>query len=157
MCGILDASAVHEVIGPKKTDAGIKFVEWIEAGRGRLVVGGKLLEELDLTSAREWARQGLIAGTIRGVHRSHVDERTDQLQNEGSCKSNDPHVIALAQVSGARLLYSNDDNLQQDFKDKKLLNDPQGKVYPARGDGEFRDGSFEDSHKRLLRTNLCGT
>ena len=148
MCAILDASAVHEVIGPKKTEAGIKFVEWIETGRRRLVVGGKLLEELYRTSAREWARQGLIAGTIRDVHRSQVNERTDQLRNEGSCKSNDPHVIALAQVSGARLLYSNDENLQQDFKNKKLVNDPQGKVYPARGDGEFR--LYPDFSKDIL-------
>ena len=37
-----------------------------------------------------------------------------------SCRSNDPHVIALAQINGARLLYSNDEALQKDFGDKRL-------------------------------------
>ena len=53
---------------------------------------------------------------MRIVNKSDVDARTEQIQSEGAIRSDDPHVIALAQVSGARLLYSNDGNLQQDFK-----------------------------------------
>ena len=40
-----------------------------------------------------------------------------------------PHVLALAQVSGARLLYSNDQTLQRDFKNSKLIKNPRGNVY----------------------------
>ena len=39
-----------------------------------------------------------------------------ELQDAGACQSNDLHVLALAQVSGARLLYSNDLSLHQDFE-----------------------------------------
>ena len=151
MCAIVDANVAHEVFGVKRPEAGVKFFGWINAGSGRLVVGGKLLKELNRTSAREWARQALNAGLLRNVKSSEVNDRTDQLQHEGSCRSDDPHVIALAQVSGARLLYSNDKALQRDFKSKALIDDPRGKVYSTRG-----EGSFQRSHDRLLkRKDLC--
>ncbi len=44
------------------------------------------------------------------------------------CKSNDPHIIALAKVSGARLLCSHDEALGSDFTNVKLIK-PRGKVY----------------------------
>ena len=70
----------------------------------------------------------------------------------GAVKSDDPHIIALAQVSGARLLYSNDKSLQQDFKNKDLINNPRGKVYIT---NECR-GNFSSGHKKLLvRRDLC--
>ena len=36
-------------------------------------------------------------------------------------RSNDPHVLALARVSGARLLYAEDGDLMTDFKDKRFV------------------------------------
>ena len=153
MCAILDASVAAEVFRPNGPEAGVEFLNWIKDGAGRLVVGGKLLEELNRTSAREWARQALNAGLIRSVSARKVNTRTETLQNEGSCSSDDPHVIALAQVSGARLLYSNDNKLQRDFKNKTLIYGPRGKVYST-----LRDQSFTNSHSRLLcRKDLCRT
>ena len=128
------------------------MLHWINT-KGRLVVGGKLLEELNRTSAREWAQQALNAGLIRNVGESDVNIRTEELQHESIYKSDDPHVLALAQISGARLLYSNDLGLQDDFKNKSLINYPRGEVYSTR---EHR--RFEDSHKHLLkRKDLCRT
>ena len=153
MCAIVDASIAVEVFGSNRPPAGEKFFGWINKGNGRLVVGGKLQEELNRTPAREWARQALNAGLIRRVSANKVEERTQTLQNEGSYKSNDPHVLALAQVSGARLLYSNDKDLQRDFQDRKLIDSPRGKVYST-----CKHQSFRDSHKRLLRRkDLCAT
>ena len=153
MCAILDAGVVHEVFGSNRPPAGEKFFDWINEGHGRLVLGGKLLVELNRTAAREWARQALNAGLIRSVSTDKVNARADTLQSEGSCRSDDPHVIALAQVSAARLLYSNDNKLQRDFKNKTLIDGPRGKVYST---GKHQ--SFENSHKRLLRRkDLCGT
>ena len=150
MCAIVDASIADQVFGSNRPEAGVAFFNWIKI-RGRLVVGGKLLEELNRTSAREWARQALNAGLIRSLSASKVEERTQTLQNEGSYKSNDPHVLALAQVSGARLLYSNDRDLQRDFQNRKLIDSPRGKVYST-----LEHQSFRDSHKRLLRRrDLC--
>ena len=152
MCAIIDANVAHEVFGSNRPEAGVKFFQWIESGTGRLVASGKLLEELNRTSAREWARQALNAGLIRRVHESSVNTRTEKLRNEETCRSDDPHVLALAQISGARLLYSNDAKLQQDFKNKSLIDSPRGKVYST----TLQNKDFRSSHKQLLgKRDLC--
>ena len=139
MCAIVDANVAHEVFGTSPQPAGEKFFEWLNEGTGRLVAGGKLLEELEASSKdfRAWASVAVGAGKLRIVNKNAVDTKTNHIQSHGVCKSDDPHVIALAQVSRARLLYSNDGNLQQDFKNKSLIDDPRGKVYSTSGGREF--------------------
>ena len=150
MCAIVDANVAHEVFSSDRPEAGVKFFNWIKT-RGRLVVSGKLLEELNQTPARRWVRQALIAGLIRGVGESEVNVRTEELRNEGKCRSDDPHVLALAKISGARLLYSNDKDLHQDFKDKNLIDNPRGRVYST-----LESKNFSVSHSRLLKKrDLC--
>lgn len=47
MCAILDANVASEVFGKKdRPEAGKAFFRWIDKGKRRLVVGGKLLAEL---------------------------------------------------------------------------------------------------------------
>ena len=152
MCAILDASVVGEVFCPDRIEAALKFFKWINTGSGRLVGGGKLLEELDANSNfKIWRHQAHLAGRFRVANMDDVNTRTEVFRSEKSCRSGDQHVLALAQVSGARLLYSNDKKLQQDFTDRKLINQPRGRVYSTK---EHRD--FRDSHKKLLRRrDLC--
>ena len=152
MCAIVDANVVHEVFQPDRPEAGVKFFDWINQGRGRVVAGGKLLAELSKTrSFLEWAREAVRSGRMRVVDKETVDAETAQLLNENLCKSNDHHVIALARIGGARLLYSNDRDLQTDFKNKALINDPRGKVYST-----SRTPDFEANHKKLLEDKtLC--
>ena len=153
MCAIIDANVVSEVFGSNLPPAGEKFFDWLNKGSGQLVVGGKLFEELKQSSAefRRWGQEAQLAGKMRIVNKGDVDARTEQIQSEGTIRSDDPHVIALAQISDARLLYSNDGNLQQDFKNKKLIDDPRGKVYSTSG-----GRNFQRSHDRLLKDkNLC--
>ena len=50
MCAIVDANVAREVFGPSAPPAGEKFFAWLNKGSGRLVVGGKLLEELEASS-----------------------------------------------------------------------------------------------------------
>ncbi len=88
---------------------------------------------------------------MRTIDEAEVMTRASELQAEGQCSSNDQHVIALAQVSGARLLYSNDAQLQEDFKNSRLVDSPRGKVYTT-----IRHSDFRPSHRDLLRrTDLC--
>ena len=153
MCAIVDANVVSEIFGSNLPPAGEKFFDWLNQGSGRLVVGGKLLEELEKSSAdfRHWGREAQLAGRMKIVDKSEVDARTEQIQNEGTIRSDDPHVIALAQVSGARLLYSNDRNLQKDFDNKRLIDAPRGKVYST-----SVNKSFQPRHDRLLKNKkLC--
>ncbi|MYH42126.1 MAG: hypothetical protein F4017_01170 [Acidimicrobiaceae bacterium] len=68
----------------------------------------------------------------------------------GSCRSDDHHVIALAQISGARLLFSNDKDLHKDFKNRQLIDQPTGTVYSTLARNDFT------SHRRAqLRKHHC--
>ena len=151
MCAIVDANAASEVFGSDRPAAGTKFLEWLSAGRGTLVVGGKLFEELGvLSSFGSWARQALLSGRMKVENAEAVAVRTDEIEKEGARKSDDPHILALALVSGARLLYSNDRDLQRDFKTKALIDNPRGRVYST-----LRDGTFTAAHEKLLSTTTC--
>ena len=151
MCAILDANVAGEVFGKERPTAGLKFFEWIDQGPGRLVLGGHLRDELVKTNAREWVRQALLADRIRNVSDTKVRARTDALRNSEKCMSHDPHVIALAQISRARLLYTNDGKLHHDFNNKQLIDNPRGKVYSSRQHKDFRK-----NHRSLLqRRDLC--
>lgn len=145
MCAILDNNVVHEVFGSNRPLAGVKFFNWINSGTGHLVVGGKLLEELSKNhNFGKWLQQAFSAGRASNPGDERVDNITDELMKADSCESDDQHVIALAQLSNARLLYSKDVDLQQDFKNKELIDNPRGKVYSAPG------------HERLLgMRGLC--
>lgn len=118
-----------------------------------MVTGGKLLRELSKSSEgfRSWAVQARLAGRMSVESEPEVDTRTEEFTAEGECKSNDPHVLALAQVSDVRLLYSNDADLQDDFRNKRLIDNPRGKVYSTRV-----NKSFTTTQKSLLsRKDLC--
>lgn len=154
MCAIVDANVANEVFGPNPTPAGEMFFHWLNKGSNRLVVGGKLLEELETGSPdfRDWAREVARSGHMKILNENEVRERTTQIEREKQHTSDDPHVLALAQLSGTRLLYSNDGDLQRDFKDRRLIN-PQGNIYSTR-----ENKNFTGAHKRLLgRKNLCRT
>lgn len=154
MCAIIDANVVHEVFGKNSPEAGKEFLYWVNRGRGTLVAGGKLLNELENASGdfKKWALQAKISGKIRFIEKDQVNVQEQGLRHTSVCSSNDSHIIALAQVSGARLLYSNDRKLQQDFKNKGLIDNPRGKVYSTNQGRE----DFSDGHRRLLaRRDLC--
>ncbi len=152
MCAILDASVVHKVFGNDRPEAGKKFFEWFTAGNGRLVGGGEQLRELDQNHAfREWRGQAQRAGRFTRFDDHEIDDRTRMLEETASCQSNDPHVIALAQVSGARFLYSDDGDLHRDFGNRALIDNPQGAVYST-----SQSDKFTRAHRKLLgRRNVC--
>lgn len=133
MCAIVDANVANEVFGPNPTPAGEMFFHWLNKGSNRLVVGGKLLEELETGSPdfRDWAREVARSGHMKILNENEVRKRTAQIEREEQHTSDDPHVLALAQLSGTRLLYSNDGDLQQDFKNRRLIH-PQGNIYSTR-------------------------
>ncbi len=149
----LDVNAVPEVFGPNPTAAGMAFLKWLRSGRGRLVSGGRHAREMTKSGQgwRSYAQVALRRGVLRLEDAAQVDAREDAFAESNLLRSDDPHVIALADLSGARLLYSDDGELKKDFLDKKLVNRPRGKVYPS-GD----PGSIASKHRWLLKQrNLC--
>ena len=160
MCANIDADSSGEVAAGSASDAAKAFNEWILAGECCLVIGGSLLRsELGLaasdperakpTTVSEWLVAVQLAGNLKNEDDQLVDRRANVIRQSGLCRSNDFHIIALAQLAGARMLYSRDRELHQDFRNSKLLDQPRGKVYP-------RNRSFATS-KRWLATNrhLC--
>ena len=131
--------------------AGEGFLQWIISGRVRLIVGGKLLKELDRReNFQEWWRQAQLAGLVVRVDDEAVQQETNRLVEENACDSDDPHVIALAIVGGARLLYTNDQELTRDFKNRQLIDHPRGRIYSTR-----MDSTFSRQKRRLLATSSC--
>ena len=76
---------------------------------------------------KRMVRQLDQAGRAKAVPDAEVDAKTRAVAPQ--CVSDDPHVIALAQVSGARLLCSLDHALHRDFTNPQLINAPRGHVY----------------------------
>ena len=153
MCAIVDANVAHEVFRITPAPAGEKFFEWVNMGTRRLVAGGRHLEELENSSPdfRQWATGALLAGKLRIVDYDQVHRRTLKIQGQAQFESDDPHLLALAQISGSRLLYSNDRDLHRDFRKKVLIDKPRGKVYST-----LQTKNFTSTHRRLLQQrDLC--
>ena len=150
MCAILDANVAHKVFGRNRPEAGKAFFDWLDSKNGRLVVGGKLLRELDGAGVpKGWLQRAVQLGRVRNFDDQEIDNKTEELAPR--CRSDDPHIIALAQISGARLLYSDDGRLHGDFKNSGLIDNPQGAVYST-----MRSDRLTGGQKKLLRRNdLC--
>ncbi len=162
MCAIIDVNVVPELWDQGGTEAGREFRLAVERGRVPLVVGGSALED-ELSGAgervRRWLQELRLSGRLTQHPESYeeVDETANQLRSlprgSATCRSNDHHIVALAVVSGARLLYTNDRDLTDDFKDKRLIDNPRGKVYSTIGTTRYDQGK-----KRLLNNReLCKT
>ena len=157
MCAIVDANVAGEVFGKEVSPAGREFFNWLNDGRGRLVVGGKLLNELEgRQDFTKWASAATLAGRLTTLNADQVEERTREIAHEAKHSSNDPHVLAVAQIGSARLLFTNDQALGQDFRNRHLIDKPRGRIYHTRDIRSRNDNKgFSEAHKHLLTTNVC--
>ena len=155
MYAIVDNNVAGLLFGDPKErpEAATKFREYIDNGRLKLVAGGRLVEELgESNRVKRWLAEGVNGGTARIVPKHKVDEVEQRLIQEGKFKSDDPHVLALALVAGARLLYTHDDALADDFKDPNLIRGLRGKVFRT-----LMSEQFTKSQRNLLDNANCGT
>ena len=102
------------------------------------MVGGRLwIDEFHGTQRANLVQSLEQAGRAIIYPASIVNAEEDAVKVD--CKSNDAHVIALARVSGARVLCTQDSELEDDFKDRTLIDSPRGSIYK------------NASHRHLLR------
>lgn len=149
MCAIVDANRWHEVFSGQRPPAGEAFRRWLSSKRGFAVLGGRLRREIANGQKRKRQVQALVQnGMLVPIPDAEVDDEAERIKRIGGFRSDDPHILALAKVSGARLLYSNDGDLQNDFKNAKLLED--GKVYSTRETSRHTPGQRE-----MLKQHLC--
>ncbi len=138
MCLIVDANLASAVFGDKPTKNFSPLIDWLTNKDGKLVVGGQLAREVyRVAAARRFVRNLLQAGRARSIP-DNITERETTFVSD-LCDSNDPHVIALARISGARILCSHDKTLHKDFTNLGLISNPKGHIYQ------------NAKHKRLLR------
>lgn len=100
--------------------------KYIEKGQIKLVVGGELKSELCASDKfKKWLDEQIKSGRAKDFPDEHVLIEENNLPNE-NYSSNDKHVLALARLSGASLLFSHDRKLIEDYKNQNL-----GSVFKA--------------------------
>jgi hypothetical protein len=142
LCVIIDASVAGLAFSvPPHADFAPVW-HWIKNRGGKLVIAGRLSNEL--SGARRLISQLWKAGLALGPPKEEVDKEEQVVRKSAMCRSNDSHIIALARVSGARVLCTNDGDLEADFKNRELVPNPRGGIYK------------NASHKSLLKHNrIC--
>ena len=149
MCAIVDTNVWHEVSPPSsQSEAGKYFYDWLmKRNGGTIVSGGGHLRELNrINDFKRVFAERLQAGRARRIPDGEVDADAASLRAGRVCRSNDQDILALARISGARLLFTNDNALQDDFRDRQVINRLQGRVYTT-----ARYQNVTDVHESLLR------
>jgi len=139
MCIIIDANVVGDL--STMTDDAKPVLNWLLKGNGRLVIGGKLTLELDRTGLRSTLVVLDQAGRLKKLNDEKVRNKATSIAN--LCCSNDCHVVAVALLSGCRLIFTKDHKLHKDMKNTKIVN-PAASIYQSK------------SHKNLLTDCHCG-
>lgn len=134
MAVIIDNNRRSDFSDPKSGHAG-SIVDAVSRRQAKIAVCRDLLAEL--TGARnmrellaEWGRLGRL---LRADEGAYARERAAAPLH--ACKSDDPHILALARSTNARLLYTEDLALIEDFKNVAIVA-PKGKVITLRTKGE---------------------
>ena len=128
MCMIVDADRLGRFLANPVHEDVVPIREWLDRREGRIVysTGGKFAREIG-RRLRDKLANYVRAGKATYVPPSRFVD--DESALGPLISSNDPHVIALARATGVRLLYTGDGNLTRDFKDKRCIDRPRGKVY----------------------------
>lgn len=129
MCLVIDANRAGVFFGQPGSEAAAPIWAWLRKD-GVLVYGGRLAAELaKVAVAGKLLLELNRAGRAILEDTAKVEAAESEIRKAGSFESNDPHVLALARVSSARVLYSEDKALIRDFKNRELLDNPRGRVY----------------------------
>lgn len=124
MCIIVDANAIQDL--SKQTEDGKPVLNWLLKGRGGLVVGGELTRELDRGGMRDTLVSLSQAGRLKSVDETKISSVVIKIKK--LCCSNDVHIVAIALVSGCRLIFTKDHDLHKDMKNCDIIS-PAASIY----------------------------
>jgi rRNA-processing protein FCF1 len=119
MCIIVDANASHKMNGDHPD--GSLVLKWLLHGKGKLVVSNELLSELTLTRFRDTIIVLDQAGRVCRVDEHRCSEYKDIVTSSGLMVSDDPHVLAIILSSDCDLIFTNDQPLHRDLKNRELV------------------------------------
>ena len=142
MCIIVDTNTFHKFKNPDDEDMEPVWT-WLEKRDGKIAYADieKLEEEWDNGGMQNLRNRLRQRGKLKIVSPQDVEEKANELK--GEIASNDEHIIALAIVSGVKVLVSyreGDRNLFEDFKNRSLV---RGRVYTRK------------THARMLTKDTC--
>jgi rRNA-processing protein FCF1 len=139
MCIIADANVLGDLNTP--SEDGEPVMNWLLKGRGALIIGGYLKRELE--RSRKLCATLVVLDQAGRLHRLN-DEKVKGVAEkiEKGCCSDDSHVVAAAIISGCRLVFTKDQALHKDLKNKDIIN-PSASIYQSK------------SHKHLLTDCDC--
>ncbi|WP_135502678.1 hypothetical protein [Roseovarius aestuariivivens] len=136
---IVDANRSSD-FAPPQSEHAKEILHRISTNRMRICLGGKLTKELLKTKISSLIQEWIRAGRAHRVKDDEIEERSKQLL--GKIDSDDEHIVALAQLTGCRLLFSDDQALIRDFKNTQLVS-PKGKVVKSTTEDKFARPLFE--------------
>jgi predicted nucleic acid-binding protein len=130
VCLIVDANLASEVFSSPPAAEFRPVITWLSSQHGRLVFGGKNARELRrVSAAARYILQLSRAGRAIQFPDESITQEELRLVQNGECRSNDQHVLALAIISRARTLCTSDRELMEDFKNRQIIPSPRGKIY----------------------------
>lgn len=140
MCLIIDNDVIHRVFDDCD-DVSYKDIHKAlfvtKKTTIKVVYGGRLTSEYFLSqSIKRLLIQLDRAGRAMVIDDYQIALHEKEIAQLGLMQSNDVHVVALARASKVRLLCSNDQKLQKDFTNPKILK-PKGKVYKSPSHGHL--------------------
>lgn len=135
MCLVIDSSVFNVFFSHLDFEPAHK---WVRNGPGKVIIGGSKYKTELRECARVLAMMGELEKSGRTVTLSHedVDRMQRVVEATGGLHSNDAHIIAMVIVSGCKVVCTNDDGLQRDFRDKfrAKFGVPRPRVYKNRKD-----------------------
>ena len=138
---IIDANCSTDALRSDPTADFAPIVQALRDGTAKVTFGGTTLLNEYKKIGTAWRFLVALdrAGRSQKVNDALVDAEEKLVAKEFALYSNDPHILALARISGARLLCSRDQALHQDFGNRAIINRPRGFVYQ------------DAKHKHLIR------
>jgi len=133
VCVIIDTNVVGITFGPTPNRDAEPLLKWLIHDNGVMIFGGRLANELRKTAtALRFVNQLRSAGRAKELPSAEVRQEEHSLHEHYTLRSNDAHVLALARLSGARVLFTDDYKLRDDFKNRRIIRDPGGRIYASR-------------------------
>jgi predicted nucleic acid-binding protein len=145
MCIIIDTNTLASVFNPNSQDHPDfqPVLDWIIAGRGKIVLGGtKYGVELKMSGEKivRVFREFLKRRKIINVSDSEVDREEIRIKTlESSTDFDDAHIVALLDVSGCMLICSKDKRAFRFFKKMELYKQraERPKIYHSQANADL--------------------
>ena len=129
MCIIVDANKLGSFLADPPDEDSAPVREWLDKGGILVYSTGSIFAKEVIGRAKGKLADYVRAGKAKVIPKERFIDDERSLAERRDRRSDDPHVLALARTCGARLLYTGDNDLIADFKNKKFIDKPRGKVY----------------------------